>query len=174
MIAYGSSARNTRESHVPSLRSTISRSPALGGARSRPLARAGALRPPIAAKGHHALAACRGCRGGPAMNMDLPQLRLGNAERPVGLDAAESFTLPARFYLDPAIHELEKAAIFARSWWYACHKSQLAEPGCFLTVRVAGQGVILLRDRARGLRAFYNVCQHRGHELLKGRGRTNV
>lgn len=108
------------------------------------------------------------------MNTSLPQLRLGDAERPVGTDAAESFTLPARFYLDPAIHELEKAAIFARGWWYACHKSQVAEPGCFLTVRVAGQGVIVLRDRAGGLRAFYNVCQHRGHELLEGRGRTNL
>jgi len=105
---------------------------------------------------------------------NLPQLHLTPAERPVGADAAESFTLPARFYLDPAIHELEKARIFARSWWYAGHKSQLAEPGCFLTVRVAGSGVIVVRDRAGDLRAFYNVCQHRGHELLEGRGRTNL
>src|SRR5215831_1344490 len=160
--------------HGPDRCSSIPRPPALRRVRKRPIARARPLRPSSASEVCQALGARPAGTGGSAMNMDLPQLRLGNAERPVGADAAESFTLPARFYLDPAIHELEKARIFARSWWYAGHKSQLAEPGCFLTVRVAGSGVIVVRDRAGDLRAFYNVCQHRGHELLEGRGRTNL
>ncbi len=100
--------------------------------------------------------------------------RLTATEKPVGADPAESFTLPARFYFDPEIYELEKRAIFYRSWWYAGHKSQLSETGSFITLRIHDQGVIVLRDRAGTLRAFHNVCQHRGHELLSGCGKTNL
>ncbi len=84
----------------------------------------------------------------------------------------ESFTLPARYYYDKTIYEAEKSAIFYRSWWYAGHKSQLLEAGSYLTVKIHQQNVFVVRDKAGELRGFYNVCQHRGHELLNGTGKA--
>ncbi len=90
--------------------------------------------------------------------------------RPLGEDAELSYTLPSRAYTDPAIWEQEKERIFYRSWIYACHAHQVAEPGDYATTTVADQGVAVVRGRDGQLRAFYNVCQHRAHELLKGAG----
>lgn len=85
-------------------------------------------------------------------------------------DASRSWTLPSRYYVDEAIAQQEQERIFRRSWCYVGHVSELAEPGSYLTDRVAGQPVLLVRDREGGLRAFYNVCRHRAHLLLKGCG----
>lgn len=106
--------------------------------------------------------------------MTLPVLGLMPGDAPFRADPANSFTLPARFYHDTAIWELEKAAIFYRSWFYAGHASQVAEPGNFLTVRIHEQNVFVARTRQGDLRAFYNVCPHRGHELVSGTGRKTI
>jgi choline monooxygenase len=86
-------------------------------------------------------------------------------------EARRSATLPgARIYSDPAILDAERERIFFRTWQYAAHASQVAEPGAFVTLRVLDQGIVVLRGTDGALRAFYNVCQHRAHELLKGSG----
>ena len=89
-------------------------------------------------------------------------------------DPKQSHTLPARFYTDPGVFESEKGAIFYRTWHYAGHVSQVAEPGQFLTTKIHEQNVFVARGRDGELRAFYNVCAHRGHELLTGTGKKNV
>src|ERR1700752_1769275 len=86
-------------------------------------------------------------------------------------DATRSWTLPSRYYTDEAIARQEQERIFRRSWCYVAHESELAEPGSYLTDHVAGQPILLLRDREGALRAFYNVCRHRAHLLLKGCGK---
>lgn len=96
------------------------------------------------------------------------------ADRPFTENPGQSYTLPARYYTDPAIFEAEKTAIFYRSWYYAGHVSQVAEPGQFLTCRIHQQNVIVIRARDGALNAFFNVCAHRGHELLDGCGKTNL
>ncbi len=106
--------------------------------------------------------------------MNIQVLRRGSGDASVCANPAESFTLPARFYTDPVIHEAEKTAIFFKSWWCAGHKSQLPRPGCYLTTEIYEQGVVVTRDHGGGLRAFYNVCQHRGHELVKGCGEAKI
>ena len=106
--------------------------------------------------------------------MNVPIINLQPGDAPFCKDPARSFTLPARFYHDASIYEQEKDAIFYRSWWYAGHVSQLAEPGAFLTTSIHDQNLFVVRGRDGALRAFYNVCQHRGHELLSGCGRTNI
>ena len=95
-------------------------------------------------------------------------------DAPFCRDPRKSFTMPARFYYEPEIYELEKQRIFHRSWWYSGHVSQLAKPGNFITTRIHDQNLFIIRGRDGELRAFYNVCQHRGHELLEGEGRTNL
>ncbi len=106
--------------------------------------------------------------------MTLPVLDLMPGDRPFRADPKLSYTLPARFYHDPDIWAAEKDAIFYRSWYYAGHVSQVAEPGQFLTVRIHEQNVFVARARDGALNAFYNVCPHRGHELVRGTGRKNV
>lgn len=89
-------------------------------------------------------------------------------------DAATSWTLPSRYYTDPAIHELEQERIFRRAWTYVGHVGELAAPGSYLTDTLAGQPVLVVRDREGTLRAYYNVCRHRGHLLLKGCGQLKA
>jgi len=101
-------------------------------------------------------------------------MALADDDAPFCQNPADSFTLPARFYLDDDIYQKELDAIFYRNWWYAGHVSQLGKSGDYLTANVGDQNVFVVRDRDGDLRAFYNVCQHRGHELLNGAGRTNV
>ncbi len=96
------------------------------------------------------------------------------AERPFDADPTKSFTVPARFYSEPGIFACEKDAIFYRNWWLAGHVSKLAEPGCYITTRIHDQNIVILRGRDGALRAFFNVCQHRGHELLSGEGQVPI
>lgn len=85
-----------------------------------------------------------------------------------------SWTLPARYYTDPAIFEREKERIFLRSWLFVGHESQIAEPGGYLTYDIYDQGVVVMRGHDGVLRGFHNVCQHRAHRLLEGQGRVPV
>ncbi len=94
------------------------------------------------------------------------------ADRDFDRDARSSHTLPARYYYDDAIYRAEKEAIFYRNWWYAGHVSQLTEPGAYLTTKIHEQNVFVVRAEDGELKAFYNVCQHRGHELLGGCGKV--
>ena len=96
------------------------------------------------------------------------------ADRPFTRNPGESFTMPARMYHDRDVFQAEKAAIFYRSWIYVGHVSQLAEAGQFLTARISDQNVFVVRDREGALKGFFNVCMHRGHELLEGCGKTNL
>lgn len=89
-------------------------------------------------------------------------------------DPEKSYTLPASYYIDPAIYEREKAAIFYRSWAFAGHVSQLREAGDYVTCRIADQNLFVIRGKDGELRAFYNVCSHRAHELLTGSGCAKV
>lgn len=89
-------------------------------------------------------------------------------------DLEEAYTLPSRYYYDPAIMEEEKRAIFFRSWTFVAHVSELAKPGQFVTCDIFEQSVIVLRGMDRVLRAFHNVCQHRGNRLVKERRGENM
>ena len=85
-------------------------------------------------------------------------------------DARCSPTLPSRYYHDAEIHRRELGAVFHRDWCYVGHGSQLPRPGDYRVEQVADQCILLLRDRDARLRAFFNVCQHRGHRLVEGQG----
>ena len=86
-------------------------------------------------------------------------------------EVTQSWTLPSRYYTDPSIHAQEMDGIFKRAWVCVGHLCDLREPGSYLTDVVAGQPVLAIRGKDGVLRAFFNVCQHRGHELLRGAGR---
>jgi len=74
-------------------------------------------------------------------------------------------TLPGHFYTDPAIFSLEQSRIFESMWFCAARAPELARPGAFKTVQVGRESVIITRGRDGALRAFLNVCRHRGARL---------
>ena len=89
-------------------------------------------------------------------------------------DPCRSHTLPGSYYYAPGVFELEKRAIFNRTWQYVCHLSRVAEPGRYCVRDIGDQSVVVLRDRGGELRAFHNVCQHRAHRLVEGTGRLGA
>lgn len=103
-------------------------------------------------------------------------VKLGQPE-PAGRfnrDPERSYTLPAHYYYDPDIYRRELEQIFFKSWNFVCHAEQVREPGAYTTVRIGDQGIIVMRGADKVLRAFYNVCSHRAHELLKGCGKAKL
>ncbi|MCA1185052.1 MULTISPECIES: aromatic ring-hydroxylating dioxygenase subunit alpha [unclassified Saccharopolyspora] len=85
-------------------------------------------------------------------------------------DPGRSMSLRAEAYTDPKWHRADLEAIFSRTWQWVCHVEQLAEPGGYVATTVAERPIVVVRDRQRRLRAFYNVCKHRAHELVSGSG----
>ena len=83
-------------------------------------------------------------------------------------------TLPWGWYSDPAVLELERDRIFRRSWQYVGHIGEVAEPGSFAATWVGDVPVVLVRDREDTLRAFLNVCRHRGSIICDGSGRRET
>ncbi len=74
-------------------------------------------------------------------------------------------TLAASWYHAPAIYELERRAVFAREWLYAAHRSELRQPGDYVTLTLAGYPLLLLVGSDGVLRGFHNVCRHRASPL---------
>ena len=74
-------------------------------------------------------------------------------------------TLPGEYYTSAAIFAEEQERLFARQWVAVGRADRLATPGDFITREIAGESLILLRDRSGTLRAFFNVCRHRGTRL---------
>ncbi len=87
------------------------------------------------------------------------------------LDRGES--LPARWYTDPSITEREITHVFRKSWNYIGPLSQLTAPGDYVTGYAGGVPAVVVRND-RGLAGFVNVCRHRRHEVMKGRGNAKV
>ncbi|MEM9330531.1 MAG: ring-hydroxylating oxygenase subunit alpha [Pseudomonadota bacterium] len=83
---------------------------------------------------------------------------------------SKSLSLNAEAYIEPRWFELDQNAIVAKTWQWVCHVEKVREPGSYIAVHVAGKPIVVVRDREGVLRAFYNVCKHRAHELLKGEG----
>jgi carnitine monooxygenase subunit len=83
-------------------------------------------------------------------------------------------TLPWSWYVDPEILRREQERIFRSAWQYAGHLGQLPEPGTFFTSRAGRLLVVVTRARDGELRAFLNVCRHRGFPLADGEGRRET
>ena len=74
-------------------------------------------------------------------------------------------TLPAPFYLSKEIHDLDIAEIFSKHWIFVAVEPDIAEPGDYIRVEVGHNSVIIVRDDDMNVKAFHNVCRHRGSQL---------
>ncbi|MGH1555476.1 aromatic ring-hydroxylating oxygenase subunit alpha [Streptomyces sp. L7] len=74
---------------------------------------------------------------------------------------------PARLLLhpDPAVFTQERERIFETMWFCAVRSSELAKPGAFRTVDVGRESILITRARDNSIRAYFNVCRHRGAKL---------
>jgi len=94
-------------------------------------------------------------------------------EKPLVESAESSYTLPSSLYTDAQVYEIEKERIFYCTWQFVAHKSSFAQPGDYVTAQICDQNLFVMMGGDGELRAFYNVCQHRAHELLPA-GSGNV
>jgi glycine betaine catabolism A len=78
-------------------------------------------------------------------------------------------TLEGRWYTSAAIFSAEREQIFAREWICAGHADGVRAPGEYRLIEIAGESLILVRDEAQRLHAFYNVCRHRGSRVCEER-----
>jgi glycine betaine catabolism A len=79
-------------------------------------------------------------------------------------------TLPGRDYFDAAVYEADRRKVFHSTWTAIAREEEIPQPGDFITRELAGESILLTRALDGGLRAFYNVCRHRGTRLVKGAG----
>ncbi|MBI1803046.1 MAG: aromatic ring-hydroxylating dioxygenase subunit alpha [Ignavibacteriae bacterium] len=93
---------------------------------------------------------------------DPPDFTLENlTEAPI----ERSETIPSSWYTDPRMHEIDFEWIFARTWQAVGHVSRAQNPGEYITATVGGNPIIVVRGKENELRAFFNVCRHRGGPL---------
>lgn len=93
---------------------------------------------------------------------DLARLRLHEA------DAHEDLSLPGWVYRDPEYFRVEMDRLIRPSWQIVCHVSDIAAPGAWRTLDLLGESVIVIRGADGTVRAFANVCRHRGSRLVDG------
>lgn len=73
---------------------------------------------------------------------------------------AEAYTIPAPWYTDTRVADLERENVFARTWQAVARTDQLESAGAYVTAVVAGEPIVVVRGTDATLRAFYNVCRH--------------
>src|SRR5882762_1883989 len=73
---------------------------------------------------------------------------------------AEASTIPAPWYVDARIAELESKTVFSKSWQMVGRADQVEKPGYFVTATVAGEPIVVVRGNDGVLRGFFNVCRH--------------
>ena len=103
------------------------------------------------------------------------ELRAALATTCRSLDDAR--TLPAAVFTHTRIHDFEQRTLFARHWLAIARVTELEDAGSFVTKDVAGERILIVRDEVGELRAFFNVCRHRGSRLVdeaRGRLRSGI
>jgi len=87
---------------------------------------------------------------------------------------ARAETIPSLWYTGAEFHELDRDAIFAATWQHVADEHQLGRPGDHVVTDVAGEPIIVVRGKDGALRAFYNVCRHRGGPLALKDGNADM
>jgi choline monooxygenase len=82
------------------------------------------------------------------------------------LPLAQAHTIPAAWYHDPGLAQAERRGVFGDTWQLVGRADQVAGPGSFFTCEAAGEPVLVVRDETGVLRAFHNVCRHRGARVV--------
>ena len=98
--------------------------------------------------------------------MSVPEPRALDVPQPI----EHGWTLPAMWYSDESVWGLERERIFARTWQYAGRAEQVLEQGSYFVSQAGHVPILVVRGQDEVLRAFVNVCRHRGHPVASGEG----
>ena len=79
---------------------------------------------------------------------------------------SEASTIPAPWYVDSRIAELENLTVFSKTWQVIGRADQVEKPGQFVTATVAGEPIVAVRGTDGRLRAFFNVCRHHAAKVV--------
>ncbi|MBS0193043.1 MAG: aromatic ring-hydroxylating dioxygenase subunit alpha [Proteobacteria bacterium] len=82
------------------------------------------------------------------------------------LPLEEASTIPASWYIDPRIAELERRTTFSCTWQLAARADQVREPGQYVTCEIAGEPILVVRGEDGVLRGFFNVCRHHAAAVM--------
>lgn len=96
----------------------------------------------------------------------MSQSPLRKTER--AADPDEGWSLPGWIYRDPEYHGVEMERVMRPSWQVVCHVSDVAGPGDWHTLEFLGESIIVVRGADKAVRAFTNVCRHRGSRIVDG------
>src|SRR5439155_7095590 len=77
-----------------------------------------------------------------------------------------AWTIPAPWYVDERVMELERRTVLAHSWQLVGRVDQLSEPGQYITAEIAGEPIVAIRGNDNALRGFFNVCRHHAAAVM--------
>ncbi len=83
-------------------------------------------------------------------------------------DPLDDLSLPGWVYHDPDYFQVEMARVIRPAWQIVCHRSDLSGPGDWRTLEILGESILVIRGADDRVRAFANVCRHRGSRLVDG------
>ncbi|HEY2432679.1 MAG TPA: aromatic ring-hydroxylating dioxygenase subunit alpha [Vicinamibacterales bacterium] len=89
--------------------------------------------------------------------------------KPRDVMPATAFTLPARYYTNPAFFQRELDELFGRMWFCAGRSQDAAAPGQYFVREMNGRNIVITRNAHGGIKAFHNICRHRGTRLCAER-----
>ena len=85
-----------------------------------------------------------------------------------------TYSLDGRYYTDPKVFDIEQNGMLAETWQFAGHAATIPKTGDYFTFQLAGEDLFCIRGRDGEIQCFYNVCQHRAHQLVQGDGNAKV
>ncbi len=83
-----------------------------------------------------------------------------------GASLAEALTIPAPWYTNKEVYDLELTTAFARSWQCAARTAQLDQTGRYVSTEIAGEPLVVVRGNDKLLRGFFNVCRHHAATVM--------
>ena len=108
------------------------------------------------------------------MANDLSNTALQELAANVAQPFERAHAMPPSVYTSQTFMQQEIDGIFAKDWYCIGRADALSEPGSYVTSKLAGQPVVVLRDRDGALKALSNVCLHRMSTMLEGRGKVRA
>ncbi|HEU4432224.1 MAG TPA: Rieske 2Fe-2S domain-containing protein, partial [Pyrinomonadaceae bacterium] len=75
-------------------------------------------------------------------------------------------TIPASWYTDRDLYDLELESVFSNTWQLAARRDQVEQPGQYVSTDVAGEPIVVVRGSDGVLRAFFNVCRHHAAAVM--------
>jgi phenylpropionate dioxygenase-like ring-hydroxylating dioxygenase large terminal subunit len=104
--------------------------------------------------------------------MTIAQERVPGTARSVPFPISDPRHVPKQRYLDREFFELEKQYLWPRVWQMACRLEEIPRPGDLVEYEIGDQSILVVRQHDQSVKAFHNVCPHRGTQLCKGSGRA--